>query len=469
MGCTIDHLRADHRVRVLRGFVDARGVVQRAEATGVIRDMGLDLNRREIWIDWEPGGAAAERMYFSLDAREGPGNGRMKQYFEVEERLPSPKAGAAAPQAATVIETSAAGGGRERSARGGRADRGGSVLELDAAGGSLVRDGGGVATQNERPTPSSLRSRRRCLGETAIDCGCDPGYFREVLLSGQEVSVRACLCCGRVTCTRCEGDDGRHTGKSSVAYFVVDVPDRVLEWVGRWPRVSVEYAAAPTRWPMPATLARWPRRYLPAGARCASLSALSAMEAGAVPVVRAGDVASKWREMELPGSSPPGGVPRELEGYLDIWESLQLRPESDVHKLVHLAQVGHPASAVATDLLCRRRDAFELMASALAGTDPVWRRAGYAMARDLNAPSDRLALLFRGLLAKLMTAPREAGTGQLESWYGVQALLGAIADQRLRDPGLLKELGAYRLELARHDADSLLVEAIGVVVRGATC
>lgn len=90
MACTIDHLSADHQVRVIRRFHDSRGVVHEAGETGVIRRIELDFPAGEIVIQWEREGTA-ESMRFRLDAREGPRNGGMKEYFEVIEYAPAPR------------------------------------------------------------------------------------------------------------------------------------------------------------------------------------------------------------------------------------------------------------------------------------------------------------------------------------------------------------------------------------------
>jgi hypothetical protein len=86
MACTIDHLSADHRIRVIRRFRDARGIEHEAGETGVIRRIELDWPANEIVIEWEHG-----PMRFRLDAREGPRNGGMKEYFKVLEYAPPPR------------------------------------------------------------------------------------------------------------------------------------------------------------------------------------------------------------------------------------------------------------------------------------------------------------------------------------------------------------------------------------------
>lgn len=89
MSCVVDHLAADLRVSIRQDFTDARGVRHGRGETGVIRSLALDWARQEIVLEWERAGGR-ERMYFALAARDGPGNGRMRAYFEVIEPSPAP-------------------------------------------------------------------------------------------------------------------------------------------------------------------------------------------------------------------------------------------------------------------------------------------------------------------------------------------------------------------------------------------
>lgn len=81
MGMTIDHLCRDLRIRVVRGFVDLNGVRQEPGVVGTIRELGWDMLKREITIDWDVGGRR-EQMRFPLRSEDAPGNGTMRQFFE---------------------------------------------------------------------------------------------------------------------------------------------------------------------------------------------------------------------------------------------------------------------------------------------------------------------------------------------------------------------------------------------------
>ena len=87
MGCTIDHLSVHRRVTVLRDFTDADGATHCAGETGVITRIELDWPGRRILLDWERDGKG-ETFVFDLTATSGPGNGRMREYFEAGDLEP---------------------------------------------------------------------------------------------------------------------------------------------------------------------------------------------------------------------------------------------------------------------------------------------------------------------------------------------------------------------------------------------
>lgn len=90
MACTIDHLRVDHRVTVLRDFTDLAGRTVRAGETAVVRGLGMDSARMEILIELERAGERVQ-LRFALRAPDGPRVGRMKDYFEMGEDVTAPR------------------------------------------------------------------------------------------------------------------------------------------------------------------------------------------------------------------------------------------------------------------------------------------------------------------------------------------------------------------------------------------
>lgn len=89
MGCTIDNLSADHEIRIIQDFTDARRVHHRTGESGIIRAIALDWPAREIVLTWERDGSR-ETMRFAFDAKTGPRNGAMRDYFERGDYRPVP-------------------------------------------------------------------------------------------------------------------------------------------------------------------------------------------------------------------------------------------------------------------------------------------------------------------------------------------------------------------------------------------
>lgn len=90
MACTIDHLSVDHRVTVLRGFTDLAGNSIRAGETAVLRGLGHDGARMELWIELERNGAR-DTLRFALRATNGPRIGHMREFFEKGEDVTTPR------------------------------------------------------------------------------------------------------------------------------------------------------------------------------------------------------------------------------------------------------------------------------------------------------------------------------------------------------------------------------------------
>lgn len=90
MATTIDHLRVDHRITVLRDFVDAKGTRMRAGDTGVLTGIQWDQVRMEIVLEITRDSGKV-RLVFELAAKTGPRNGRMRDYFEIGEDVTTPR------------------------------------------------------------------------------------------------------------------------------------------------------------------------------------------------------------------------------------------------------------------------------------------------------------------------------------------------------------------------------------------
>jgi hypothetical protein len=411
MACTIDHLRPDHNVRVLRNFTDARGHSHSTGVTGIIRQMGLDWEKHELWIDWDRNGVP-ERLCFALSSTTGPGNGRMRDYFEVS--APDPVATKPAPSAA--------------------------VPKMEPP-----RRPRGLGFGGQHPPAETL------LGEVAVACDCDPALHRAVLI--ELLGVKACLRCGTVTCTRSIGDDGRHTGNSWQAYLAVAVSPSVLDWLSRWPRVTVRRHLS-HRWPTSDVLGQRDVIYLPADTRCETVAELIALEDARL---------GRTYESDFPTAAPPPGLPKSMEGFAQFWSALRLTPESDLTQLLAHAQLANPGSAMAVARLLRRPDAYDVMVNALRGRDAVSKSAGIAMARSARPVDPRLSEVLIEIMNGLSLEPRPDLPGRIVSWGHFEALLVVIADLKLATPEMFAALTTLQRRLVRHDAD--LVSCITTVLR----
>lgn len=90
MATTIDHLRVDHRITVLRDFADVKGTSMRAGDTGVLTGIQWDQVRREIRLEITRDSGKVS-LVFDLAAKTGPRNGRMRDYFEIGEDVTTPR------------------------------------------------------------------------------------------------------------------------------------------------------------------------------------------------------------------------------------------------------------------------------------------------------------------------------------------------------------------------------------------
>lgn len=421
MATTIDHLRADHHVEVLRDFIDAREVSHHVGETGVIRAMGLDTSSMELWIDWERGGVA-ERLFFALRAATGPGNGRMREYFALGPQVIVPVAASAVPVAEEVAFPAAV-----------------------------------TVTAPSAPPPAapSVRAHPPAgtnLGDIAVACECDPGLHRSVLTRGS--GVHACLRCGTVTYTHTVGDDGHHTGNAWTAFIVEDVSEALLRWLACWPRVHVRHHDL-SGWMRPAGLRRDDTVYLSAELRFQTVAALGAAEAAQ----RAG-----VEGCDFPLQAPPANLPPRLLPFAQFATAVRLTPQSDLADLIASADPHNAACAVAVSKLMARPDAYEVMVSALRHDEAAWQGAGAAMACTARPFDPRLPKVLLDILNDLPIRPHAVMPDRIANPARWNALLAVIASHPVDTPEIRATLPRLQRAVVRLDAD--LADHIGEVLRG---
>ena len=419
MACTIDHLRPNHGVRVLRDFTDARGKSHGAGATGIIRQLGFDGSQSELWIDWDRDGVT-ERLYFALGSTTGPGNGRMREYFELGAYDP----GSTAPEPPVKPK---------------------SELTPTKPKTEPPRNSGGRSYSGQHP-PAETN-----LGEVSVACDCDPALHRAVLI--EFLGVNACLRCGTVTCSRSIGDEGRYTGNSWHAYLAVAVSPSVLHWLSQWPRVTVRRHGL-HRWPTSDVLGQRDVIYLPAGTRCQTPAEL---------VAREDEFLGRTSEIQFPSAPPPAELPGQWQAFAHFWSALQLTPESEFSKLLSFAQLESPGSAIAVERLLRRPDAFDILVAALRSREVALHSAGTALARAARPVDPRLPEVLIEILNGLSFEPLPDVPGRIVSWGRLEELFIVIADLKLATPNMLTALKTLQRRLVRHDPN--LASYITIVLR----
>lgn len=428
MATTVDHLAPGLRVRVLRDFTDLRGRSVAAGERGVIHALGLDLATMEITFDWARGDVR-EVLRFPARRTDGPSNGHMRDFFEVE-----PEVIVAVPAAhAETAEPS-------------QASRAWSPARPEL---SLA------------PLKGRQPSTETNLHELRVACDCDWRLHRPVLDLVCEPVVQACMSCGTVTATRSIGDDGRFTGDAWQHNLVVALPDDVHAWIAAWPR-AVPLPPAPLRWPTAHGLQRVEPCYLPATARCGTAAELEALEAGASRAQARQDAVQRLRAAGVPSAAPPRALPAGLAAFASLWRALRLGPDSPEDELLAHAQPGSPGSAVAAGVLRQRRGANEFMLAALRSDDPSRRSAGHAMALLQPQGDPQLAEAIVDILQALPLRRSPDVEDRVVGHGRIEALLVLIADRALATPAMIGTLVAMQRKVARIDAS--LVRAIRVVL-----
>ena len=427
MATTIDHLESHHRYTVIRGFTDTTGIRVPFETTGVIRKISLDPAWTQIFIDWErdgPNGTATpERLTFLLAATDGPRNNHMREYFEKGEVVMPPRE----PKPPATLPERAP----------------------------------------EKRAAHASAGEQRCAEELTVACDCGPAFHRAVWPPRGDPGVHACLRCGRVDVTRQVGDDGRFTGDSWTAYVPVPTPQPVIDWLGRFPRVSVHYSGAPWRWPMSATLVRYPTLFYPADARVADEAELKSLEDALFeaqsPLTRADRQSSACGDIP----DPPPGMEEPFGQFRVVHRALDLRPSSDLDTLRYHAHLLNASTELAAALLLRRDDAYAVMMRWLADDDDDTFSAGIAMLRDsrplFSGPDDpRLAPELLKLMNALPLGKLKDVPDRVESCLRFESFLVAIADLGVNSMQMQDGIRALRVKLAKKDPT--LVQAMGVVL-----
>jgi hypothetical protein len=417
MAATVDNLSSHYSYRVIRGFADANGVQVPFDTVGVIRHIDISDGWTQIIIDWEQDGKTL-KLVFAMNATDGPRNNHMRTYFEKGELSLPPRAEKPKPETAPAAA----------------------------------------------PTAEPLGDTSP--GERTVACSC-PSAFHRAVWPTTHPSVHACLRCGTVSVTEQIGDDGRFTGNAWTAWRPVSTPDAVVDWLRHFPRVKVDHAGARWRWPMSATLVRYPTVVYPADTRAKDHDALAALEQ------RLGEKQADMSRAHRLGRelmnvpAPPPGVSDAFGNFLFTQQTGALREDADLDTLRRHANLYNPACELAADLLLRRPNAYGLMMGWLVSTDGDTFDAGIAMLRDARrlfaGPDDpRLAPELLRIMDGLPLGEHKDVPGRVESCARFEAFLVAIADLGANTPAMLDGLSTLARKIG--GKDSYVVNAIRIVI-----
>lgn len=282
------------------------------------------------------------------------------------------------------------------------------------------------------------------LGESAIACGCDAQLHRSVMFEpAGPRGMHACMSCGAVSCSEIRGDDGRHTGRSCSVYFLVEINQDTFQWLAAWPRVNVLNSHA--LWPMPSSWMRRDTVYLPVKLRCKTVEKLAAKEAELFQEQCTQTMRQRLEDCGFPDKPPPGDLMREFVPFGELWQDLQLTPDSDLQHLMARADAG---SMVAAELLAQRGDAADVLKqSLLAGKAEV---ALHMLRASLKPPPDLGDVLIEVMNAVPMT-PRADMPDRIAQWHHVEMPLIILAENRLNSPVVSAGLRALMRKVVRHD------------------
>ncbi|MBL9199707.1 MAG: hypothetical protein JNL39_04330 [Opitutaceae bacterium] len=88
MATTIDNLRIDHRVTVIRDFTDSAGVAMRAGDSGIMREISFDQIKLQAHLGIEREGGGKVALMFQYKIRQPARS--MREIFEVGDYVPVP-------------------------------------------------------------------------------------------------------------------------------------------------------------------------------------------------------------------------------------------------------------------------------------------------------------------------------------------------------------------------------------------
>jgi hypothetical protein len=246
------------------------------------------------------------------------------------------------------------------------------------------------------------------LPQKAVQCECPEEFVLKTLqpLPGY-AEMSACGKCGRADLANALVSEPRPYDTHFHGYSFFDISEAARAWASAWPRyVEVNYV--------------WV--YLPAASRFESAAELNAAVASAAE--RQSGLA--FREILLaagiPSSGPPASLPKELNGFTEIWNGLRLNDETPAAELLDAATRFNGPHRLAKDVLTRRTDLQELAVTLLSDAVEKRRDGARYLVKTFRLTGADIVGAIRGRLRKL-------GMKETTELYGISELFREMGEE----------------------------------------
>ena len=241
------------------------------------------------------------------------------------------------------------------------------------------------------------------FSERPVDCGCPAALTLKVLdtLPGP-IRMVACMKCGRSELADPILTEDTPHDVQLHGFDLCEISEEVRTWASAWPR----FIEVDKQW-----------IYLSAAARFESEAELNAAVAAATAEQRGATLRDTLMALGIPSAPPPASLPESLQGFVEIWQGLQLNDETPVEELLDAATRWNGPHQLAAEVLARRMDLSELAAYLL--YDPILQKRlwGRYLCREFRLSGPEI-------LAPILAQLRLLNDNMTREMYDVCLLLG---------------------------------------------
>jgi hypothetical protein len=215
-----------------------------------------------------------------------------------------------------------------------------------------------------------------------------------------DVQMAACTKCGCSDLADPVSSEDRPHDVQFHGYRLCELSPEARDWASAWPR----FVAIDNR-----------RVYLPAAARFETIAEQEAAIAAAAAQQTGATLREKLLALGVPPGPPPSSLPGTLDGFVQIWDGLQLNDDTPVEQLLDDATRFNGPNRLAADVLSRRSDLGELAVQLLRAPDLVRRRYGSYLVGQFGLPGTEILAAIRECLGNLT----DNHTGELYDTYNL--------------------------------------------------